>query len=222
MTGTYLTFKIFSDRETASDMARLLEAHQIESIIETDALAFDPSYAFNALDKEYRLKIKQPDFDRAHQAIAAHYSAQLHRVEKDHYLFGFSNGELREVISKPDEWGPLDYLLAQKILGDRGQELKEEEAAALRNQRMADLAQPETVKPGALLTGYLLGILLPPVGAFMGWNWAFSKKTLPNGESVHIYDHSGRNHGAFIFMLGLILFLLVIGNRIYKMYQPSL
>jgi hypothetical protein len=46
--------------------------------------------------------------------------AQLDNVEKDHYLFEFTNEELYEITEKPDEWGEFDFLLAMKILSDRG------------------------------------------------------------------------------------------------------
>lgn len=41
-------------------------------------------------------------------------------VDKDYYLFSFTEIELEDLIQKKNEWSKFDFLLAKKILNDRG------------------------------------------------------------------------------------------------------
>src|SRR5690242_12247312 len=120
MNETFLTFKIFKNKEVAEEIATILEQNGILYFIEYDVMAFDASYANNDLEKDYRLKIKQQDFEKANTILQNYYKAQLDKVDKDYYLFDFTDEELREIIAKPDEWGEFDYQLAQKLLADKG------------------------------------------------------------------------------------------------------
>ena len=63
------------------------------------------------------------DFPRAHLALKAYYQAQLSTMDPDYYLFSFTDTELLEIVTHPDEWGHLDYALAKKLLADRGKPL---------------------------------------------------------------------------------------------------
>jgi hypothetical protein len=208
MTDTFLTFKTFSDTETAEDFAEVLRQNDIPYFIEEDALVFDPSYANNQFNKDYRLKLKQEDFERADKALQDYYHSQMDKVDKDYYLFEFSDEELQEIIAKPDEWGDLDYQLAQKLLADRGKPIKPQETQELKDKRLDELSRPGAVKRSSIIWGYIVCFFFFPGGLFMGWNWAYSKKTLPNGQRVYMYDQYGRKHGRNIFAMGIILLVL--------------
>jgi hypothetical protein len=212
MNETFITYKVFPDPGTARDIAEILNQHDIAFLIEEDALVFDPSYANNELNKDYRLKIRPKDFDRANQVLDEYYRLELDRVEKDHYLFEFSDDELHGIIEKPDEWGHLDYQLAKKILADRGKEVKPEEAEDLKNKRMKELATPQTVSGGMIVWGYIVCLLFFPVGLFIGWNWGYSKKTLPNGSRIYDYDARTIKHGRRIVLIGIIMFIWLVGR----------
>jgi hypothetical protein len=210
MSDTFLTFKVFSDHETAQDLADVLKQNDIPYFIEEDVLVFDPSYANNEFNKDYRLKIRQQDFERADNALQDYYKNQLDKVDKDYYLFDFSDEELQEIIAKRDEWGHLDYQLAQKLLVERGKEVKPQETRELRDKRINELSKPDKVKRRSLAIGYILCFFFFPIGLFMGWNWGYSNKTLPNGQRVYLYDQYGRKHGRRIFTMGIILLVLSI------------
>ena|SRR5215211_6634070 len=214
MSDRFLTFKVFSDSETAQDFADILRQKDIPYFIEEDALVFDPSYANNEFNKDYRLKLRQQDFERANKALQDYYNSHLDNVNKDYYLFEFTDQELHEIIAKPDEWGHFDYQLAQKLLADRGKEIKPEETQELKSKRIDELTKPEIVKNSSIIWAYILCLFLFPIGLFMGWNWGYSKKTLPNGQRVYVYDYNAQKHGRRIFTIGMILLVLSILFRI--------
>jgi hypothetical protein len=215
MSDTFLTFKVFSDSETAQDFADVLKQNDIAYFIEEDAWVFDPSYANNEFNKDYRLKLGQQDFERANKVLQDYYNAYLDKVDKDYYLFDFTDEELQDILAKPDEWGHFDYQLAQKLLVDRGKEVKPQETKELKAKRVNELSKPDMVKRCSIILGYILCFFFFPIGLFMGWNWGFSKKTLPNGQRVYMYDDNGQKHGRRIFAMGLILLVLSIAWRIF-------
>ena len=214
------TYKVFSDPETAQSFADLLQLNDIEYRVEEDSVVFDPTYANNPLQKDYRVLIRREDFPRADKALETYYRAQLDAVDPDHYLFSFSNEELQGIISHPDEWGPLDYQLAQKILKERGVEVSEQEVVQRKGQRLRALAQPETAKQSSLIQGYVFGLLFSPLGIILGWIWGYSTKTLPDGWKVRAYDTRTQRHGKTLFVLSLLLLALTVLGRILE-GQPS-
>jgi hypothetical protein len=59
-----------------------------------------------------------------------------------------------EIIAKPDEWGSFDYQLAQKILNDKGKELKPDTLNNLKGQRIDELSTPEKASKILIVAGY--------------------------------------------------------------------
>ncbi len=125
-------------------------------------------------------------------------------VDKDYYLFEFTDEELMEIVSKPDEWGHFDYQLAQKFLRESGKEIKPEVAALLKAQRLNELAKSETVHKYWIYLGYVSALLGGLIGIFIGWTLAYYKKTLPDGQRVFAYREDVRNHGARILLIASI------------------
>lgn len=210
MDETFLTFRVFNERETAEDLAEVLAQQGIDFFIEEDTLVFDPSYANNAFNKDYRLKLRQQDFEKAHYVLEDYFLSRLEKIDRDYYLFQFSDQELQEIVTRPDEWGYLDYLLAQKILSQRGKAFDPNEIRALKSKRISELSKPEHVNRSFIIWGYVLCLIFFPLAIFMGWNWAYSKKILPDGKKVNIFDDTARKHGRYIFALGLVVLIVVV------------
>jgi len=194
MNNEFLPFKTFPDRETAENFADVLLQKNIAYQIEEDSLVFDPSYANNPLNKDYFLKIRQRDFPAANQAYENYFAALLDNVQEDYYLFSFSDEELKDILAKPDEWGPFDYLLAQKILSQRGITITSEERKILKERRYKELAKPENEEPSNILGYYLVSFLFFPIGIIIGWTWSYSKRSLPDGERIYAYSSEVRRH----------------------------
>jgi hypothetical protein len=217
MADNYSSFKTFNDKETAEDFSEVLKEYGIDFFIEEDVLEFDPTYANNALDKDFHIMVKQQDFGKAKQAYEAYFKKGLQNAPPDYYLFSFSENELKEIMAKPDEWGTFDYLLAEKILHDRGIGITETEKQELKTERYKQLQEEQKEKLSNILLYYIFCLIIFPIGILIGWAWAYSKKTLPDGKKVPAYDSDTQRHGKIIFILAVILFVLTI---LWKVVGP--
>lgn len=121
-------------------------------------MPFDVSFANNALNQEYRLKIKSEDFVSANTALENEAVVGLQEVDPEHYLFDFSNEELMQLIAKRDEWSDFDFLLAKKILEQRNVNLDMGELAHIQEKRLEELSKPEKVSPGWIYAGFLFAL----------------------------------------------------------------
>ncbi len=214
MRDSYLTFKLFNDKETAEDFAEVLKTASIEFFIEEDALVFDASYANHPLNRDYAIKLQQKDFAAAAKAYDDYFESLVDKTPADYYLFSFTDSELKEIITKPDEWGSFDYLLSQRILNERGIIISEEEKQSLKSERYKALRKPEQETKSNIVAYYIVGILFFPIGIIIGWVWGYSKKTLPDGKIVRAYDRNTQAHGQTIFIIAICLFVLIILSKI--------
>lgn len=206
MPDTFLTFQKFNDPALATTVAEQLRTAGIPYQLEKDAPAFDVSFAGNDFEPTTHLKLSAADFPRARTALEAYYQQQLPAMDSDYYLFSFSDAELLEIIQRPDEWGPLDYVLAQKLLAERGHTVTPAGAEEFRQQRLTELAKPESEHPTQIIAGYILAVLFGVFGLMLGYAIAYTKKTLPNGQSAYIYSLSERRHGMIILLISAISF----------------
>ena len=204
MENPYLTFQKFNDAGLAEVVAGKLKELHIESQLENERPNFDPSYAFNHVEPTIHLKIQANDFPKAQSVLEEYYEGQLQDVDPDYYLLAFSNRELQEIIEKPDEWGHFDYALAKKLLAERGFAITPAKAGQLKEERLHELAKPETTGIYWIFAGYLLAILGGILGLLLGYIIAYLKKTLPNGERVYVYLAAERVHGKRILILSVI------------------
>jgi len=204
MTATFLTFRKFNDIALAKEIAARLEQGDIQYLLEDDSRMFDPSFANNAIDSDIRIKLRPVDFAKGDKVLEDFYRNSLDTVEEDYYLLSFTDEELMEIVSKPDEWGAYDYQLAQKLLKERGLEIKPEVAVLLKKQRINDLARPDTPHKYWIYIGYFSAILGGLFGIIIGWTLGYFKKTLPDGQRVHAFGEKDVKHGRRILLIAII------------------
>ena len=205
MPSIFVKYRDFSEREEATDFASVLKSNGIEYELEEVKDQLGSVYGATPLQYLITIKVRQEDFSKIDSLLLADAAKQVDNVDKDHYLFGFSNEELYDILSKPDEWSPLDYQLARKILRDRGIELQDQVVDMMKDQRIQQLAQPEPSNNALIYGGYLCSVLLGFIGAFIGWHLMSSKKVLPNGQRVGAYSDNDRKHGFRIFVIGIVM-----------------
>lgn len=213
MSASFLTFQTFTNPDVAAEMAEQLQAHGIDFRIENDRTYFDPSYANNSFEANINLKLQPADFVKARSVLEAYYAKEVDNIDKDYHLFSFSNAELTDIIVRPDEWGVLDYQLAQKILRERGMTIDSatlEQVTAKRNDK---LAQPETANSYWIYAGYILAILGGILGVMIACTLIYPKKTLPDGRSMPVYREEDRNNGTRILLISCISTLFWIAFR---------
>jgi hypothetical protein len=210
----FLIFKKYNDKESAEALTNALLAKGIAFEIAEDMGNLDVLYGDNPSAKFYYVKIKSEDFPKANALLLDIGNTDLNTVDKTHYLFEFTDEELFDLLSKPDEWNALDYQLAKKILRERGREVNDDVIESLKKQRIVELAKPDEGNRVWIFIGYLSALLGGLFGIIVGWHLFTYKKTLPDGQRVYEYAEKDRRHGRRIFYLGMIIFYISIIIRL--------
>lgn len=204
MNENYSVFRKYPTLEQVKDLESLLNKNDIATEIADNIPPVDSSFSGNTLQNQYEIKILLTDFEKAEKILDENAESIIDQIDKDYYLFSFSDDELYEILLKADEWNEFDYKLAQKILIQRGKSVDTELLKALKKQRIELLAKPEENQKSWILAGYTFAILGGFLGILIGYSlWTF-KKSLPNGQKVYSYNEKDRTHGKNIFYIGLI------------------
>jgi hypothetical protein len=217
MEPEFITYQKFNDVALANELAVLLERHGISYRVEEDSLTFNPSFNLNdELSKEYAVKISADDFEHVNELLKQDASEYIGDVEKDYYLFDFSDEELKDVVARADEWSAFDVQLARKLLADKGKAITDAELEILEEKRMDELKVAEPSQTGWIVIGYLFALLGGILGIFIGWHLKSYKKTLPNGERVYEYSEGDRWHGKVIFYISILALILSVIYRVTR------
>lgn len=204
----FITYQSFYTMEEAENCASILEENNIIVRIETDKPLLDKQIIGEDLDLNVHLKIREEDYSKADavmDSMAEEVAEEIVEEKDEHYLLKFSNEELINVIRKPDEWSKQDYFLSHKILSDRGVIIPDEKISAYKAERLHELSQPESGVNGWLALGYLLAVLGGLLGIPFGYLLMSSKKIVPDGSLVYLFDEKTRAHGKIICILSLII-----------------
>jgi hypothetical protein len=208
-----LVYKRFYEQERATELTNILTDNGIDFEVTEDKENLDSLYGDKTFSKQYFVKINGDDFKKADSILLKLSEQEIDTADKDHYLYGFTDEELFEIISKPDEWNPFDFQLSKKILRERGKEINQETIDLLKKQRLNDLAKPEEGQRNWIYAGYLFALLGGLIGVFIGWHLSTYRKTLPNGQQVYGYKQEDRKHGRRIWILGAIMFIISLTIR---------
>ena len=101
----FLTYCKFTDKLEATEFSKLLEDNNIEFLFEETSTNFDPVFGNAEFIKEYRIKLKNTDFERADKIQIELSVNQIEAIDKDYYLFAFTDQELIELITKSADLG---------------------------------------------------------------------------------------------------------------------
>ena len=203
----FLTIKNYRHEEPFQALLHLLEEHSIPYQTEIYRERIEP-IGMTTLPPEYIIKVQPAQFSEVNELLHELAAGEVLLVGEDHYLFGFKDEELFDILASPDEWSAFDYQLARLILSQRDIDVDARLLDLLKKSRLHELAQPEAKQTANLWLGYLFAFLGGIVGLFMGWHLATAKKTLPNGERVSVYREPDRQHGMWI--LGLSIIMLIV------------
>lgn len=204
-------YQSYLSLEAAQPLLAILQQKEIpyETVAESGRSAvFDPSFANNVSFSRVVVKLSPADFewvrrleDEAHQQLMA-------EVSPDHYLFTFSDAELFDVISKPEEWNSFDVSLAGQLLRERGRDISSDAVRLLRQHRTAELAKPEENQQTWVMLGYVLALFGGVIAIFIGWHLYRHRKTLSDGRLVAAFSVSDQRHGFRIVVLGIVSAIL--------------
>jgi len=213
----FVTYKKYFEQERVDALTQILKENEIEFETKEERESLDSLYGDKHFPKQFFVKIRHEDFPKADSILRELSLKEVANVDKDHYLFGFSDEELFEIVSRPDEWNEFDFELAKKILKDRGKEINEQALQLLKKQRLKELAKPEERQRNMVYAGYFFALIGGAIGAFIGWHLMTYEKVLPDGKKIYGFTKEDRRHGKIIFVLGIVL----LAFYIYIRYSDS-
>lgn len=212
----YYKFQTFGTIEEANALLTLLEEYNIEFETSDESPTVTTGLEFHdPLSNHFVVKLKQEDFEKVSDLIVENTENQIKEIPTDYYLHEFSTNELKEVILKQDEWSELDFIIAKKILKERGIELSSQDLDEMKEQRLADIRKPEKAHKGWLAFGLISAILGGLFGILIGYYFWDFKKTDPTGHRYFVYNESVRNQGKNIFFIGIISLTFWIIFRLF-------
>ncbi|CAL2095531.1 hypothetical protein [Tenacibaculum sp. 190524A02b] len=212
--NNYAIFKKFPTLSEAKECENILNDNDIKTVLGDNIPPVDITFTGNNLQNQYEIRIHKNDFEKARKIMEHEAERFFEEINKDYYLFNFSNDELYDVLLKADEWNEFDYKLTQKILKERGKNIDPDLLISLRKERLKELAKPEESQKTWIYAGYLFTFLGGFLGIIIGYFLWTSKKTLPNGEKVFSYSEKDRKNGKYIFYMSCIVFPFLFVLRI--------
>ena len=218
MEDDYSIFRKFPTLEQANELKELFLENGIESILADNTPSVDITFTGNTLQNEIEIRLRQPDFNKAEAILEKNVEDLITQIDKDYYLFEFSDDELYDILVKSDEWSAFDYTLAQKLLKNRGKPVDEVLVNALKSERLKELSEPEGNQKYWIIAGYVFAVLGGFLGLLIGYLIWTSKKTLPNGERVYSHYEKDRKHGKYIFYIGLIIAPLALFLKVFSTF----
>lgn len=207
-----VTFRQFRDVAHLEEFKHLLQRHEIPFYVDDNKPRFDAFFAYNDAIRIYSIKVRKEDLELATEISQEVDRQLLDEIPGDYYLFGFTEDELRDVVVKFDEWNDFDVMLAKKLLSEKGVDIDEKEIKWQRERKKDLLSQPDSESVGPLvIIGYILSVLIPPLGLIIALILLSAKKTTPEGRRFYFTETSRWHAGVMIiiFVAHLILFTLL-------------
>jgi hypothetical protein len=211
-------FKRFPHLELAEETAKILNEAGIKTIIADNVPPVDITFGGSTLQNEIEIRVLPADFKKAEAILQKRAEQLIEEVDEDYYLFSYTDDELYNILVKPDEWGEINYVLAQQILKKRGKEIDQEMIDTFKKERIEELAQPEKNQMGWVIAGYFFAFIGGLVGLIIGWALWKAKKTLPDGSKVYSYSEKDRKQGKYIFYIGIIVLPIILLIRIVPLF----
>jgi hypothetical protein len=204
----YITFQKFNDIALAEAIAEQLHKNGINSVVSKEDALLDSTFIGSDLGSTIHLKVAPTNFERANAILEDFYMTRIQSMDPDYYLYTFTDEELLDIVQKPDEWGHLDFVLAKKLLADKGKAISPAQQEEFHQERLTQLAKPDKTHPLMILLGYFTAFAGGVFGFILGSLLVSSKKILPNGQRVYMYPISERRHGRRILIISAICFSL--------------
>ena len=207
-------YQSFISPDAAQPLIDLLFKHDVLFETGYDKPVYDPKMAFNEAETRFVVRLKPTDFEIARELEDQANEALTADADPGHYLFGFGDDELFEVIMKRDEWSSYDVALAGRILRQRGRDVTPDTVRLLQQYRAVERTKPEASQQVSIIAGYLMACLGGLFGIIIGLNLLYAKKKLVDGTQGPAYSAADRAHGFRIILLGFVMALLFLIIRV--------
>ncbi|MBO9635310.1 MAG: hypothetical protein J7578_19520 [Chitinophagaceae bacterium] len=207
----FLTYSKFHTKEETEEFAAFLDKNNIIFDIEQTTRTLDNVYIGEDPDPRFLVKVMPEQFDQVDKLMEERTQEELNHVNPSYYLFHFSNCELRDVLSDPEEWNYFDQLLAKKLLKERGEEeMKLPEPVMIHEM---DTVKPSRLATGWVVAGYLMIPLMPFLSVIASVMLLFTNRPKKDGTKQYFYDGPTRAHALVILVLSVLYSLYLVFIR---------
>ncbi len=159
MTEFLKEYKTFTTADEAQEYTKVLDKNNIAYFLKKTTPVFDPAFAGNTDNGAVVLKLYATDFVKANKVFDEAQLMDIETIDKDYYFFSFTDDELMDFIVKKEEWNEFDYVLAQKLLRERGKEVSMDVLTAIRKQMEIELSRHLPYPKTWIITGYAFALL---------------------------------------------------------------
>lgn len=218
MKAEYQSFQIFHQAEQAEEVKSILQENGIEVLVKENQPSFNAVFGTTS-NYEAELFVKQGKHTKAKDILSQLFSKEAEQVDQDHYLYGFSDAELYEVVYHHAEWSELDVQIANKLLNERGVSNFDELKKELEQKNPLKYNTPTKNAAGLVLIGYISALLLTLIGTCIGIYLFTKKHQLPEGKTVHKYSRNDQLHGKIITTLGIGIFLANFYFKVFGIWK---
>ena len=200
----FLRYRKFIYKEDALELIKILKDNDIDYQLEENPIGIDANFGADVNNNEFILKIDKNVFGKVEKLEEELMKSNINNVDENYYLYEFSDEELIEIIIKKEEWNKFDYLLAQKILKDKGKEINSDLLNVIEKQKIEELTREEKLPKMWIYFGYFFAVIGGFLGVLIGYYIMTYKRTLSNGESVYLYKKEDRKQGQNILICSII------------------
>jgi hypothetical protein len=240
MSTEYILYQKFVDLNAAEDFVVELKANQIDYKLHNHYRDAVEIFGQHSIDFPISLNLKSEDFDRVNVLLDQYYETKLLEVDSSYHLYEFNDDELNSVILNPYEWGRFDYLLAKRILEDRGKFMSDEELTEIKRVKMMAIQKTVPEKKIKILLSYLSSVmvfslffftesfsnyftllLFPLFSLVMSITIRYNRITLPDGKFFYVNTPKDRIHGNYILVLSVISILVIFYQFLLASYNMN-
>jgi len=228
--NNYVSFESYATEAQAKEVSGQLLAIGIDNKVVSEVDNLDNNFVGSRFANKHFLKMDKVNFEKARNFLIEKTIINIEELDKDYLLLQFSNKELIDIVAKPEEWGIYNYKLALTLLEQKGIN-GIIEAREIKETHLKTIAKGKKANTTYLLIGYTFMILvlinhlsflrgiigflsftfIPWISVFIGWAYAYSKKTLPDGNRIFNFNKTTRIHGKILFFGTLVgIFLKAI------------
>ena len=209
----FIPFRRFDCEQDAHQFVETLEKMGI--VYEMEECAKDANFYFynQPSEQEFLVKLRQEDFEKADELLLKFTETSDVDLDKNHYLYSFTDEELLEILDNPYEWNEIDRTFAPKLLTNRGYDLSKLDIEGRKEKYVNQLKEGKGQKEAhkwIIVAGYIFAFLGGLLGLGIGWSIISTKTTLPNGEQVYAYTEKSVKHGVRIFILAAVMIIIPI------------
>lgn len=217
----------FHNQKDAKGLIELLKSNNIPYEVEMPKQLMDTVLGGEAQMPRVFVKVYPNDFQRVNHLVESDMLRLIQEGKinlQKHFLNEYTDEELLDVLSKPDEWNFDTTVIAKQLLQLRGVEITDAQIKVLRETRLSEIRKPRKGNIAwlvALLLLSLFGYLfllwwfvgyLANLAICFGMSYYFwmDVTTDPNGGKFYTFDRRTRNWGKALFILTLVSNLIFL------------